>query len=78
MPRGTSPRDRKAVIGYARAAPGFVLRPMVSLLVIWFFLHAVAVGVGEVGGAPINPSAALVWVLGVGGIVVMVDARQRR
>jgi hypothetical protein len=66
------------MIGYVRAAPGFVLRSTVSALIAWLFLQGVVVGVGEVLGAPINPSASLLWVLGVGGILVMVDARLRR
>ncbi len=66
------------MIGYARAAPGFVLRLAVSALVIWSFLYAVAAGVTQATGGPTNSWASIVWVLAVGSVLVMVDARQLR
>ena len=66
------------MIGCVRVAPGFAMRLAVSALVIWLFLHAVAGGVAQAIGSPSNTWASVVWVLVVGSILVMVDARQLR
>ena len=65
-------------MGYVRAAPGFVLRLGVSALAVWTFLHAVALGIARANGFPANSWASVVWVITVGSILVMVDARQLR